>query len=213
MTISFNEPAPSFEDVWRLFQETDRKFQETDRKFQETDRKFQETDRKLQETDRLLKESIAESKQRSKELDKKMGRLSNRIGDFVEEILRPGIAKLFQQRGIPIYEVHGDVSKNDITLNMGMQIDLFIVNTDSCALIEVKSKLSHDDVTDHVDRMNKFKTLFPKYSDMKVYGAVAAMVVPDEVARHAYRKGFFVIAQSGENVIFLNDNDFKPKAW
>jgi hypothetical protein len=105
------------------------------------------------------------------------------------------------------------VSKNDITLNMGMQIDLFIVNTDSCALIEVKSKLSHDDVTDHVDRMNKFKTLFPKYSDMKVYGAVAAMVVPDEVARHAYRKGFFVIAQSGENVIFLNDNDFKPKVW
>jgi hypothetical protein len=210
MTIQFNEPAPTFEDIWRLFQETDRLLKES---AAESRQRSEETDRKIQETDRLLKESIAESKQRSKELDKKIGKLSNRIGDFVEEILRPGIAKLFQQRGIPIYEVHGDVSKNDITLNMGMQIDLFIVNTDSCALIEVKSKLSHDDVTDHVDRMNKFKTLFPKYSDMKVYGAVAAMVVPDEVARHAYRKGFFVIAQSGENVIFLNDNDFKPKVW
>jgi len=31
------QPAPTFENVWRMFQETDRKFAETDRKFQEAD--------------------------------------------------------------------------------------------------------------------------------------------------------------------------------
>jgi hypothetical protein len=32
--------------------------------------------------------------------------------------------------------------------------------------------------------------------DVNAMGAVAAMVVPDDVARYAYRQGLFVLAQS-----------------
>jgi hypothetical protein len=39
------------------------------------------------------------------------------------------------------------------------------------------------------------------------------MVVPDEVARYAYRQGLFVIAQSVESVIILNDDTFQPRSW
>jgi hypothetical protein len=44
-------------------------------------------------------------------------------------------------------------------------------------------------------------------------GAVAAMVIPSDVARYAYRQGLFVIAQSGEDLAILNDDKFKPRAW
>lgn len=48
---------------------------------------------------------------------------------------------------------------------------------------------------------------------MKLLGSVAGIVVPPEVTRSAYRQGLFVLAQSGNEVIILNDDEFKPKAW
>jgi hypothetical protein len=39
------------------------------------------------------------------------------------------------------------------------------------------------------------------------------MVVPEEVARYAYRKRLFVLAQSGDSVVILNDDQFQPRTW
>ena len=39
------------------------------------------------------------------------------------------------------------------------------------------------------------------------------MVVPEEVANYAYRRGLFVLAQSGESVIILNEPQFHPRIW
>jgi hypothetical protein len=44
-------------------------------------------------------------------------------------------------------------------------------------------------------------------------GAVAAMVVPEDVARYAYRQGLFVLAQSGDGVVILNDSKLQPQRW
>lgn len=44
-------------------------------------------------------------------------------------------------------------------------------------------------------------------------GAVAAMVIPEDVARYAYKKGLFVITQSGEVMTILNDEQFEPKIF
>ena len=53
----------------------------------------------------------------------------------------------------------------------------------------------------------------PRYGDVRAMGAVAAMVVPPEVGRYAYRQGFFVLAQAGESVVILNDAKFQPRVW
>jgi hypothetical protein len=185
-------PAPTLEDIWRLFRETDRKFQETER---------------------LLKEQAQEARLRAKEVDKKIGELGNRLGDFVEGLIKPSVVRLFQERGIPVHKTYSDVSANNPELGLATQIDLLVINGDACVLIEVKSKLSVDDVNDHIERMGKFKPLFPEYASKKAYGAVAAMVIPDDVAKYAYRKGFFIIAQKGEMAVMLNDDKFRPVAW
>ncbi len=237
--ITHNEPAPTLAEVWQLFKETDRRFQETerllkeqsqetDRRFQETDRRFQETERFLkeqsQETERLLKEQSQETdrrfretdrffRQQNKELDKKLGKLGNRLGEFVEGFIKPSVVKLFQERGIAVHVVTRDVEANRPELGLAMQIDLFVTNDDSCVLVEVKSHLDLDDVNEHIERMGKFKAIFPLYADKKVYGAVAGMVIPDNVAKYAYRQGFFVIAQKGDTAVILNDDKFNPTAW
>jgi len=212
-----SDPAPTLDDVWRLFRETDQQLKETDRQLKETDRQLkeqsQEAERRSQETDRRFRETERFIRELSKETDKKIGRLTNRLGEFVEELIKPGVVRLFQTRGIPVHKVYSGISANNPHLNLATQIDLLVVNGDVCALIEVKSKLSIDDVNEHIERMEKFKPLFPEYADKKAFGAMASMVIAENVAKYAYKKGFFVIAQQGESVAFLNDDNFKPTAW
>jgi len=210
--------ANTAEEVWQLlgelieaqkkteqgFQEIKERFAETDRGFQEIKERFVETDRRFQETERLLKEQ-------SKKTDEQIGKLGNRLGEFVEWQVRPAIVRLFQDRGIDVHEFLPDVSvKRE---NGGIQIDLLVVNNTEAILVEVKSKLSQTDVDEHLERLGKFKQLMPRYGDVNALGAVAGMVVPDDIAIYAYRKGLYVLTQSGENVVILNDDKFKPRIW
>jgi hypothetical protein len=68
-------------------------------------------------------------------------------------------------------------------------------------------------VDERLHRLARFKRLMPRFKDVKGLGAVAAMLVPDEVASYAYRQGLFVLVQSGETVVILNDAGFTPQIW
>ncbi|EFA68153.1 hypothetical protein [Cylindrospermopsis raciborskii] len=204
-------------------QETDRKFQETERllreqsqeterllreQSQETERllreQSQETDRKFQETDRLLREE-------SKRVNNQIGQLGNRLGEFVESQVRPAAVKLFKERGIAVKEIASNTYIQ--TGKEGLEIDLLVINSSDIILIEAKSKVSEDDVNEHLERLSKFKRFFPRYESYRVLGAVAGMVIPLDVSRYAYRKGLFVIGQSGDNLVILNDDKFRPRGW
>ena len=206
---------PTLDDVWRLFQETDRKFQDTERLLKESS---QETDRKFQATERLLKESSQETDRKFQATDRKIEsmadtvkKLGNRLGDYIEDAVRPAAVRLFRERGIEVHEVHQHISAQ--RGDEGIEVDLLVVNDSDVIAIECKSLLSVDDVNEHRERLDKFKRLLPTYADKRVLGAVTAMVIPDNVAQYAYRQGFFVIGQSGEQLIIRNDDRFRPKAW
>ena len=200
--------ATTADEVWQLLGELIKSQKETEQLFKEqsreSDRRFQESDRHFRETERLIKEQ-------NQRVDEQLGKLGNRLGEFVEWQVRPAAVRLFQERGIDVVELSSDLSvqKGDD----GLEIDLLVVNGSEAIAIEVKSKLTQTDVDEHLERLDKFKKLLPRYQSLTILGAVAAMVIPSEVARYAYRQGLFVIAQSGENLVILNDQKFKPKAW
>lgn len=198
---------PNLDDIWKLFKETDRltkeliaSQKETDLKFQETDRKFQDTDRRFKETERFLKD-----------VGKKIGDLGNRLGDFVQEMVKPAVVRIFRERGIAVHEVHSNIYVE--REEEAAEIDLLVVNDEEAIAVECKSQLTLDDVNEHLERLAKLKRLLPKYGDVRLMGAVAAIVMTDEVARFAYRKGLFVLAQSGDSIVVRNDAKFSPKIW
>ena len=198
----------TLDEVWALFREVAEVQKETGRRFQETERLMKEQSK---QTERFMKERSKENDRRMKQLSEQLGRLGNRLGEFVEEMVRPAVVRLFRERGIEVHEVQQDVEVE--RGGEGMQIDLLVVTESEAVLVEVKSKLVQADVDAHMERLGKFKHLLPRYGDIRVMGAVAAMVVPKDVARYAYRQGLFVLAQSGESVVILNDGGFQPKAW
>lgn len=223
---------PTLDDIWLLFRETDRlikelqasqkdtdlKFKETDLKFKETDLKFketalrfEETDRKIQEMDRVLTDKFQETDRMLKRVSKQIGDLGNRLGEFVQEMVRPALVRIFRERGLDVHEVHPNIYvERD---GEAIEIDLLVVNDQEGVAVECKSRLSMDDVDEHLERLGKLKRMLPKYRDVRLMGAVAAMALPDEVARYAYRKGLYVLAQKGEAIVIRNDGKFTPKVW
>jgi len=119
--------------------------------------------------------------------------------------------RLFRERDIDVHEVHENVSAQREA--GGIEVDLLVVNDTDVVAIECKSKLKTDDVNEHLARLAKLKLLLPTYAGKRVMGAVAAMVIPDNVARYAAAQGLFVIGQNGEHLEIRNDADFRPSVW
>ncbi len=159
------------------------------------------------DTDRRAKET----EQKIKEVTASIGKLGNRLGDFIEDAVRPAAVRLFRERGIKVHEVQQNVSVQ--RGDEGLEVDLMIVNDLDLVAVECKSNLKQQDVDEHLARLAKIKRLLPKYANSRVMGAVAAMVIPDNVARYAYSKGLFVIGQSGEYLEIRNDAEFQPAVW
>ena len=199
---------PTFDDILRLFKETDEKFKETDEKFKENNER---ADKEFEETKRLIREMSMATDRKIKEVSASIGKLGNRLGDFIEDAVRPAAVRLFQSRGIIVHEVQQNVSVQ--RGEEGLEIDLMVVNDTEAVAVECKSNLKIDDVNEHLERLDKLKRLLPRYAGFKVMGAVAAMVIPDNVARYAASKGLFVIGQSGEDMTIRNEKDFKPAVW
>jgi hypothetical protein len=154
----------------------------------------------FQETDRLFKE-----------MNKEMGDLGNRLGEFVQEMVKPAVVRLFRERGIEVHQVMRNIEAFDE--ENAIEIDLLVINRQQAIAVECKSRLSIEDINDHLNRLNLFKRMFSHYQDLKLMGAVAGMVVPDEAARYAYRKGLFVLAQNGDSILIRNDEKFVPMQW
>ena len=225
---------PTLEDVWKLFQESDKKIKENNEKLtQEISRVSREVERVNKElsievekvnkelsieVEKVNKELSIEVEKVNKELSievKKVstsvGRLSNRLGRFIEEMVYPAAVRLFQERGIEIHEVYRGVEGK--RNGEGIEIDLLVVNDGDAVAIECKSNLSMDDVNEHLERLEKLKRVLPAYTNKNVMGAVTGMVIPENVAQFAYKKGLFVIGQTGEQLFIRNDAKFKAKVW
>ncbi|MEO5363209.1 MAG: hypothetical protein H7838_06245 [Magnetococcus sp. DMHC-8] len=229
--------ALTVDDVWKMFQETNRLFQESRREFQESRREFQEsqvewrqqrqemerarqedrakTEEAFRETERQMQETAAQMRETDRKIDKvttHIDRLGGRLGEFVEGLVAPACKTLFAQRGIPVHKVSRRVEA-DLTGGRHMEIDLLVVNTDAVVLVEVKSKLTVDDVREHLTHMSEFKEFFSEYADKQAVGAVAAMVIEENVCRFAINSGLFVIEQAGDTLRMANDEQFQPTVW
>ncbi|MEO5327044.1 MAG: hypothetical protein H7829_02255 [Magnetococcus sp. THC-1_WYH] len=212
-----------FAETARLQAETAHLHAETTLRQQETERIIQETQetarnnaetilRQQQETDRQIQKTSQEIEKVNKQLNKQIGKLGGRLGEFVEGLVAPACKTLFVQRGIPAHKVSRRMEA-ELPGDRHIEIDLFVVNTDATILVEVKSKLTVEDVRDHLTRLGTFKEFFPEYADKRTMGAVAAMVIEDQVLRFAIKNGLFVIIQAGETLKLANDAAFVPREW
>jgi len=178
----------------------DRRAAEFDRRTAEANRRMAEADRRMDRLERLAANA-----------NREVGSLGDRWGLFVENMVAPAVLQLFRDRGIDIRPLYR-WAVSDIP-GARMEVDILAVNGDVAVVVEVKSRLSKDDVDEFCEKLQKFKEAFPERLNHQVYGAVAAIEFVQNVERYAYRKGLFVIRQCGDSVELANNAEFQPRAW
>lgn len=183
-------PSPEIAEIWKLFKETDARL------------------------DERIKETDARIEQRSRETDEKLRRLEGLFGiqwgRMLEALVEPGALKLFQERGIAVHYAYRRVLAQ---LNGdSMEIDLLLENTTEAVAVEVKSRFTNEWVNEFLNDLNSFVHFFPKYQGYRLYGAIAGLEMPVDVAKYAYRRGLFVIKITGDDIVqIVNDDKFRPR--
>lgn len=223
-------------DIYALFQtsqaEADRQAAEADHRLAElntaAELRAAEADRRLAELNAAAELRAAESDRQTQELkriaannSREIAGLTTRWGQFVENLVEPSVVRLFQERGIDVQATAQPIKSH--RPGAEMEIDIFAVNGDVAVAIEVKSRLSRQDVEDFLARLERFRQAFPHYAEYQIYGAVAGFGVSAQpngieidagVDRYAYQRGLFVIRQTGDTVAIANNNTtFQPAAW
>jgi phenylalanyl-tRNA synthetase alpha subunit len=189
----------NFEKVWTMFQEIARRQAETDKQIKELSK---ESDQRQAESDKLIKE-----------LSKNIGGLNNSFGRWAEEMVSAKLWEKFKALGY-VFTRGGPMKfwENDRTV---AQVDMLLENGGYAMPVEIKSDLTVEDVDEHIDRIAKVRAQLDKRGDRrKLVGAVAGMVVGENVREYAQKKGLYVLVQSGDTVALAESSEnFKLREW
>jgi len=160
----------------------------------------------------VLQKEVAEVR---KDTDKRLGKLGNRLGEMVEYMVMPNLITKFRELGFVFTEAYPHAVIDDEEHNILAEIDITLKNGDKVMIVEVKNKLTTEDVTEHIERMKKVRAHADLHNDKRVYlGAVAGMVMNKNEKLFALKNGFYVIEPSGETfTITVPDGIYSPKEW
>jgi len=149
------------------------------------------------------------------ETDRKLGKLGIRFGEMIEELVKPNLLEKFRELGFTFTKIYKHAALRDENNNFLTEIDFTLEDGDKVMLVEVKSKPNIDDISEHLERMEKVRAYADKRSDKRKYlGAVAGMVMNDNVKLFALKNGFYVIEPSGDTFdIIVPEGSFAPKVW
>ena len=157
---------------------------------------MKETDRKMQETDR------------------KISALGNRFGELAEHLVAPNIMEKFNSMGFNFEQVSLDHSIKDASGRFIAEIDILLENGETIMAVEVKSKPHHNDIEEHINRIEILRKRADARNDTRKFqGAIAGAIMKQDVRDYAYKAGFYVIEQTGDTVKISIPDDFKPREW
>jgi len=183
---------PSFETVWAALMENREQ--------------IKEISHQIRETDRILKENALDFNQR-------IGHLDNLFGDVAEYMIAPKLCEKFFDFGLNFPRANRNVSVNDKVNKIYLEIDIILENGDKAMLVEVKAKLTEARINGHIERLEKMRKYADLHGDKRAFlGAVAGVVVTEEVRNYALNQGFYLIEPTGDNFIITPPNG-EPKEW
>jgi hypothetical protein len=228
-TQSAEADKPSFDTVWAAmdryaaeaaerFKELERVVKEVAEAHKETERAVKETAEAHKETERAVKETAEEQKKTAaqmKETDKKIGKLGSRFGEAVEYMVMPNLVGKFRQMGFFFTKAYPGAVIEDEKNRIIAEIDITLENGDKVMIVEVKSKPNTNDVKDHLRRMAKVRRHADLHGDQRKFlGAVAGMVMNEDMRKYVLQNGFFAIEPSGDTFnITMPEGKYHPREW
>ena len=186
---------PNYDTVWAVLQEVAKRQEETAKRQEETARRQEE------------------NAQQMKEYNKRFGDFTNRFGEVVEYLIAPNLREKFMELGLNFPTTSSGFNVRDHENNIFLEIDFFLQNGEKAMLVEVKTKLASEHIKDHIERLEKMRKYADLQGDKRTFlGAVAGVIIPDNIKENALKQGLYVIEPSGET-FNITPPPGKPKEW
>lgn len=83
------------------------------------------------------------------------------------------------------------------------ELDLLLINGNSLAVIEVKSKFHPNDLGQLQEHIDFLRDHSPEFKNYQFYGGIAGFSIPNDVTKAAHEKGYFVLKRRGK-IITVN---------
>ena len=183
---------PSFESVWVL---------------------FQEIGEKQKETEQILKETALQMKESKAEFNEKLGNYINLFGDFTEYTMAPKLREKFMELGLDFPRTNRNMKVKDKVNNIFLETDVMLENGDKAMMVEIKTQLTVERINKYIERLEKMRKYADLHGDKRTFlGAVAGVVVDDEVREYALNHGLYLIEPAGADLNITSPNG-KPKEW
>ena len=204
--LSWAELKEYISAISSQMQETDRRIEasriETDKRIEaskiETDRRMQETSRQVQEMRRTFRESL----QRMEKTDKKLKNLNDQFvsqtGHILEGLTQRSALRALQKAGFTVEQSFKEMTGSNSELGLNMEIDLLYADTTEAIAVEVKTNCTKAKINHFLKQMRNFKLLYPRFADLDVYVAIAALNITKEAEAYAREKGLIVIHVSDD---------------
>ena len=162
-----------------------------------------------------MKEAREEEKQRKKEVDKEMkelrGLFTSQWGKLMESLVEGDLIGLLTGCGIAVHSIHPRVYGRRNGTHY--EFDIVAGNGDEVVVVEVKTTLKSEQVTEFLEKLQRFTVYEPLYRGKRIYGAVAYLKADSSVTLYAERQGLFVIRATGSSASIVNDEEFVPRVF
>ena len=191
--------ATTADDVWQLLAELT------------TAQK--ETDLQLKEVSQAQKETDLQQKETARQISKQIGGLGAKFGSFTEGLALPSMEKILRQRfGMEVISPSVRASKE------GKHIEIDVLayangNLNTAYVVEVKSHVREDSITQLKSILQRFRTFFPEHKDKQLYGILASVDMSPELRQKTLQEGFYV-ARIHDQVFELDTpENFQPQSY
>jgi hypothetical protein len=202
-----------FPTVWAAIMRTEANLNDLDKKI---DRSAETVNKMGQKVDKTT-ENVNKMAEKIDRIGENVGGLNRSLGELIETLIAarlwekfPGYDLKRAYQRIPIYD-----DKNEKRTD----IDILLINTTMCIVVEVKRELDLDHI-DEIKRHQRRMQLIRQYPpglispDLQMVGALAGGIVDPEAKDFAYESGFFVLELTGESVRLIQPPEgFEPKKW
>lgn len=149
-------------------------------------------------TDEELRRIVANTSRTVDRVTKQIGELNNKFGSFTEGMAMPSMTKILQTK------FHADNVAERVKSRKGgqsMEIDVLAWsngNRNEAFIVEVKSR-ANDESLDQLQRiLADFPRFFPEHRDKKLFGILAAVDIPADIAKKAIKAGIYIARISDE---------------
>ena len=184
------------------------KFQATDKKFQATDKKFQAAEKLLTDKFKATEKLFKETGERFDKISAELGGIGNSNGAVAEDFFRNALSNSLKVNNMTFDYI--DFNLHRKKKNTEAEYDIILYNHYKILIVEVKYNFKRKKLRTFYDGLKKFRSLYPEYSSLKLYGAVAALTYDEDTIEEAQNYGFFVLSQNNDKLKLTNPKGFQP---